>query len=49
MEIPEVTNAIRKEAKFCIEVIEDNKLFDLSMDLGAEEKTWTWKPKPGST
>lgn len=45
MEIPEVTNAIRKEAKFCIEVIEDNKLFDLSMDLGAEEKNMDMEAK----
>lgn len=44
-ELPDISNAIKKEAKFCIGIIEDNKLFDLSMDMSNEEKNTDMEAK----
>jgi hypothetical protein len=38
IELPEVSNSIRKEAKFAMEVIESNKLYELNIDMSSEEK-----------
>ena len=37
--LPEVSNSVRKEAKQAINIIESNKLYDLNIDMGSEEKT----------
>ena len=37
--MPEVSNSVRKEAKQALNIIESNKLYDLNIDMGSEEKT----------
>ena len=34
----ELSNSIKKEAKWAIEIIESNKLYDLNFDMASEEK-----------
>ena len=35
----EISNAVKKEAKFAVQVIEDNKLYDLAVDISLDDKT----------
>lgn len=44
-ELPEISNSIRKEAKFAIDIIESNKLYDLNIDYGSEEKNLDMEAK----
>ena len=37
--LPDVYNSVRKEAKQALNIIESNKLYDLNIDMGSEEKT----------
>ena len=37
--LPDVANSVKKEAKQAIKIIESNKLYELNMDMGSEEKT----------
>ncbi len=37
-DLPEISNSIKKEARFAINIIESNKLYDLNMDINSEEK-----------
>lgn len=41
----EVANSIKKEAKFAIQIIEDNKLYDLAVDMGSDDKTQDMEAK----
>ena len=43
--LPEVTNSVRKEAKQAVNIIESNKLYDLNIDMGSEEKTQDMEAK----
>jgi hypothetical protein len=45
IELPEVSNSIRKEAKFAMEVIESNKLYELNIDMSSEEKNMDMEAK----
>ena len=36
--MPEISNSIKKEARFAVNIIESNKLYDLNMDINSEEK-----------
>jgi hypothetical protein len=38
-DLPEISNSIKKEARFAINIIESNKLYDLNIDMNSEEKT----------
>jgi len=44
-EVPEISNSIRKEAKFAFEVIESNKLYELNIDMSSEEKNMDMEAK----
>lgn len=35
----ELSNSLKKEAKWAIDIIESNKLYDLNFDMSSEEKT----------
>jgi hypothetical protein len=43
--LPEISNAIKKEAKFAIEIIESNKLYDLNLDMNNDEKNMDMEAK----
>ena len=43
--LPEISNAIKKEAKFAIEIIESNKLYELNLDMSSEEKNMDMEAK----
>jgi hypothetical protein len=45
IELPEISNNIKKEAKFAIDVIESNRLYDLNIDLSNEEKNMDMEAK----
>jgi hypothetical protein len=45
IELPEISNSIRKEAKFAMEVIESNKLYELNIDMSSEEKNMDMEAK----
>ena len=34
----EISNSVKKEAKFAVQVIEDNKLYDLAVDISSDDK-----------
>jgi hypothetical protein len=38
-ESKELGNSIKKEAKWAVEIIESNKLYELNFDMAAEEKS----------
>ena len=35
----EISNAVKKEAKFASQIIEDNKLYDLAVDINLDDKS----------
>jgi hypothetical protein len=39
VEAKELGNSVKKEARWAIEIIESNKLFELNFDMAADEKT----------
>lgn len=41
----EITNSVKREAKFAIQIIEDNKLYDLAVDLAGDDKTQDMEAK----
>lgn len=43
--LPEISNAIKKEAKFAIEIIESNKLYDLNLEMNNDEKNMDMEAK----
>lgn len=43
--LPDISNAIKKEAKFAIEIIESNKLYDLNLDMNSDEKNMDMEAK----
>ena len=43
--LPEISNAIKKEAKFAIEIIESNKLYELNLDMNNDEKNMDMEAK----
>lgn len=44
-ELPEISNNIKKEARFAIEIIESNKLYELNIDMSNEEKNLDMEAK----
>ena len=36
--MPEISNSVKKEVKFAINIIESNKLMDMNIELGSDEK-----------
>jgi len=44
-DLPEISNTIKKEAKFAIGIIESNKLYELNFDLSNEEKNLDMEAK----
>jgi len=44
-ELPEISNTIRKEARFAIGIIESNKLYELNIDMSSEEKNLDMEAK----
>lgn len=40
-----MSNSVRKEAKFVIDIIESNKLYDLNIDMSSEEKNLDMEAK----
>ena len=44
-ELNEISFSIKKEARWCIEIIETNKLYDLNFDLTSEEKNFDMEAK----
>ena len=43
--LPDISNALKKEAKFAIEIIESNKLYDLNLEMNNEEKNTDMEAK----
>jgi hypothetical protein len=45
MDLPDISNNVKKEAKFAIEIIESNKLYELNIDMTNEEKNLDMEAK----
>ena len=43
--MPEISNSIKKEARFAISIIESNRLYDLNIDMSSEEKNLDMEAK----
>ena len=41
----EIANSVKKEARFALQIIEDNKLYDLAVDMGSDDKTQDMEAK----
>jgi len=44
-DLPEISNTVKKEAKFAMNIIESNKLYELNFDLSNEEKNLDMEAK----
>lgn len=44
-QLPDISNAIKKEAKFCMDIIESNKLYELNLDTTNDEKNMDMEAK----
>jgi len=44
-DLPDISNNVKKEAKFAIEIIESNKLYELNIDMSSEEKNLDMEAK----
>ena len=44
-DLPEISNSIKKEARFAISIIESNRLYDLNIDMSSEEKNLDMEAK----
>lgn len=45
MNLPDISNSVKKEAKFAVEIIESNKLYELNIDMTNEEKNLDMEAK----
>lgn len=44
-EVPELPKSVQKEAKWVIDIIETNKLYELNIDMSSEEKNMDMEAK----